>query len=492
MKTNIFQKVLWIYITIVVLWSCYVYGIIVKANGDNVEHLHSAWLIWQGYLPYKDFFQHHNPLLWYLSAPFVALMINHIEIFFMCNIISVLAVLGMACFQYKLMQLNKNSRIASLLMIACIVSSFSILWALTYRPDTFMYVCFFAGLWLFFYYLEKQKIWMLVTSYLNFFCAFMFTQKVLLSLIIPAIFTIYYLIIKKIKWKDFLWSCLLPVFLMAFYAAYLYYKDTLLLYWQANFPFNTHIPEIFAKNRITFPPREYFEFYLFIPLGGIASIYFLTKGNMLEKMLSLLFIEETLLRMFYFSAFLHYSIFWLILGIMLTAMFLDKYPKINKLWFVLACAYLVFAIAYNYRETYLKELPKFHSQSGHEYAFNNLTPCDEAINGYYAVYNLKGKDAGYYWVLLGQIDVMGEKSGLSRRDNLNELIIKKRPKIISGGIYWDTYWEQRGRKIPAHRIDPYLLSTYYEYSGLGDIFILKAHYQKHDCRYNGHKWEYVD
>lgn len=24
-------------------------------------------------IPYKDFFQHHNPLLWYLFAPFVGL-----------------------------------------------------------------------------------------------------------------------------------------------------------------------------------------------------------------------------------------------------------------------------------------------------------------------------------------------------------------------------------------------------------------------------------
>ena len=80
MKADILRKVLWGYIAVVVLWSCYVYGIIVKANGDNVEHLHSSWLIWQGYQPYKDFFQHHNPLLWYLSAPFVALMIDHIEI----------------------------------------------------------------------------------------------------------------------------------------------------------------------------------------------------------------------------------------------------------------------------------------------------------------------------------------------------------------------------------------------------------------------------
>ena len=87
---------------------------------------------------------------------------------------------------------------------------------------------------------------------------------------------------------------------------------------------------------------------------------------------------------------------------------------------------------------------------------------------------------------------MGEKIGIRKRDNLNELIRARKPKIVSAGIYWDTYWEQRGTKIPAHHLDPYLLNTYYEYSGLGDIFILKPQYQKHKCRYNGKSWEYID
>lgn len=40
-------------------------------TGDDVEHLHSAWLIFQHKIPYIDFFQHHHPLLWYIFAPLV-------------------------------------------------------------------------------------------------------------------------------------------------------------------------------------------------------------------------------------------------------------------------------------------------------------------------------------------------------------------------------------------------------------------------------------
>lgn len=56
MQDKILTKFLWLYIICATIAACFVYGIIAKANGDNVEHLHSSWLIWQGYVPYRDFF----------------------------------------------------------------------------------------------------------------------------------------------------------------------------------------------------------------------------------------------------------------------------------------------------------------------------------------------------------------------------------------------------------------------------------------------------
>lgn len=40
---------------------------------DEFAHLHGAWSIWQGLLPYRDFFEHHTPGLPFLLAPFFAL-----------------------------------------------------------------------------------------------------------------------------------------------------------------------------------------------------------------------------------------------------------------------------------------------------------------------------------------------------------------------------------------------------------------------------------
>ena len=39
---------------------CYFYGN--TAIVDEMEHLRVSWLITQGYLPYRDFFEHHHVL----------------------------------------------------------------------------------------------------------------------------------------------------------------------------------------------------------------------------------------------------------------------------------------------------------------------------------------------------------------------------------------------------------------------------------------------
>jgi hypothetical protein len=43
-------------------------------DGDEIEHVHSAWYVLNGAVPYVDFFEHHHALLWYLLAPVLAVL----------------------------------------------------------------------------------------------------------------------------------------------------------------------------------------------------------------------------------------------------------------------------------------------------------------------------------------------------------------------------------------------------------------------------------
>src|SRR5918911_3424541 len=60
-----------------VLFCLFLLSIILRAaltlnrelDMDEFEHLHSAWMVSRHYLIYRDFWQPHTPLLYYLLSP---------------------------------------------------------------------------------------------------------------------------------------------------------------------------------------------------------------------------------------------------------------------------------------------------------------------------------------------------------------------------------------------------------------------------------------
>ena len=65
--------VLALHLIVGLLFCLYIPWYTNSLGGDTLEHIHSSWLVYANFVPYKDFFQHHNPLLWYMFAPFVGL-----------------------------------------------------------------------------------------------------------------------------------------------------------------------------------------------------------------------------------------------------------------------------------------------------------------------------------------------------------------------------------------------------------------------------------
>ena len=72
-------------------------------NGDNIEHIHSSFLIAIGQVPYRDFFQHHNPLLWYIFAPLTKLFEYNSTISEVVCFISFLVFLKSLVYVYRIL-----------------------------------------------------------------------------------------------------------------------------------------------------------------------------------------------------------------------------------------------------------------------------------------------------------------------------------------------------------------------------------------------------
>ncbi len=114
---------------------------------DEGEHLHAAWAITQGQVPYRDFWQSHPPLFYYLMAPVFTLMGEDLRIIYVGRGLMLL------CFLLILLQLYRIARqcfdpLTGLL--AVLLLSYLLLWwrpAYEFRPDIPQTLLILMSLW---------------------------------------------------------------------------------------------------------------------------------------------------------------------------------------------------------------------------------------------------------------------------------------------------------------------------------------------------------
>lgn len=58
-----------------------------KFDRDEIEHLHAAWLVSVGQIPFVDFLEQHNPVLWYVLAPLLRFMSGNLQVVFVARVL---------------------------------------------------------------------------------------------------------------------------------------------------------------------------------------------------------------------------------------------------------------------------------------------------------------------------------------------------------------------------------------------------------------------
>jgi hypothetical protein len=103
---------------------------------DEFEHVHSAWYIQNGYLPYSDFYQVHNPLLWYLMLPILSVFGDSIGALVALRALMYVLTLGLALATYLVARKATASRQAALLSVVILLSMVMFVWkSIEIRPD---------------------------------------------------------------------------------------------------------------------------------------------------------------------------------------------------------------------------------------------------------------------------------------------------------------------------------------------------------------------
>ena len=400
---------------------------------DDFEHLASAWWIFNGYEPYRDFFQHHNPLFWYVIQPFFYLFENPLEAY--------VALRYFACFCYLAVLLSIALIIRQLSgNIQTIIYAFLIYMAypiisgayIQGRPDLPMMACLLFGIYFWIRFFKAHKTIFLILCYFSFFLSFAFLQKVVLFFVPFGIYQLYLLCKKELSWKDVGMALVLPVLISVGYGAYLYRMGMLWRYIELNWILNLHYFRDYQMYRLTIYD------WVFHILFGLFLIYGFWKRKGLDRQLLLVLFGFSALFFLTVKPYRYYYMMFAPFMAVVIAFGIEnlkkEYLKILFILFGLTCGIFSFYTRLNFRDSpvvypfmeYFKDLEKLNDEDWIDY---NAPPT-------FALYQKRPRQ--YYWYnwargALWDIHLFHRH----QLQNWNTWIYQTKPAVIIGSYVRD-------------------------------------------------------
>ncbi len=283
-------------------------------NNDEIEHVHSAWYLLQGYIPFKDFFQHHNPLLWYLLLPLLSLFGDSTlsiiaERFLMGGVL-----FGTAFLTYLTTAAITKSRETGLVSVVLLFSTVLFMEkGIEIRPDGPQVLCGMASVYFLIRSFQDSSHRSMLFSGLFAALSFLFLQKTIFLLASYGMVMAYGLYKKEISLKNmaFFFCGFLPPLLL--FAGYLQltgsFHDYLLTNWQLNrHHLGSHQVSSTPLRPMLYSIKQSIFFWL---LSGVAVVFvFLHKNTPREmRIATFLAIFQLLSLQAYSVTFKHYYLF---------------------------------------------------------------------------------------------------------------------------------------------------------------------------------------
>ena len=147
---------------------------------DEFQHLHAAWMVSQHYVLYRDVWENHTPLFYYLLVPLFRYCREGPGLVLLARVIASFAGLGLLLLTYVLARID-HDKLTSYL--AVIILSYMVIFAeksIQVRPDQFLIILWLTSLWISIRaFSEKQRLGFFAAGLLL-GIAFLFSQKALL------------------------------------------------------------------------------------------------------------------------------------------------------------------------------------------------------------------------------------------------------------------------------------------------------------------------
>ena len=184
---------------------------------DTLEHVHCAWMMHNGLLPYVDFFQNHNPLLWILLVPLLKIGPESSQILIILRMIQVAGVIVIFWLTDRLARqipLEKETRWLALFFMVTMPSFF--ISTVDLRPDLGQVILSMFSILFFLRSFDQNDRIDIGISGFAAGLAFLFLQKAVFLFVAYGLILSFLILMKRIPLRSlgwFLCAFLTPVIL---------------------------------------------------------------------------------------------------------------------------------------------------------------------------------------------------------------------------------------------------------------------------------------
>lgn len=411
-------------------------------QNDENEHLYDAYMIFKGLSPYTDFFEHHNPLMWYLTAPLFIFFENDISIYYVLRFFMFVCIIITGLFIYKISQKLKLPIFYSLMAI-CFYFGFDYvkLTGIQIRPDTPMALSTTIAFYYILVYLNTRRIFHLFLS-ITFFCLSFWLLQKAIALIFPiSLFLIILIIQRKIPLTDILYASSVPFLLSFLYILWLYKNNALNLYYIYNYLGN------FTNSRL----YDFYKFNSYMFTYKNAAIVFCLISSLLTLLLGIKKKDKKIILLpiyalfgffiithILFAADKHYMLPLLPLFSIIISLLLEKITYLsNNSWkTIFLILFICFQIHYDYKLKNETNYPFSYYMNLNKFITENTEKNDLVLTK--NITGLKQQAEGYYYFGLQYITSAFQQITLYKKiPDKKEIIIKKQPKIIYDDLIVD-------------------------------------------------------
>lgn len=327
-----------------------IYSLTRYLERDEIEHIQSSWLIFKGEIPYFDFFQHHHPLLWFITAPSFYLTGNGLAAVLFFRIINFLFFVSILYVIFRITFEITFSKKASWFSV-CVILAINIFSrnAMAIRPDVPMTLFLLLAFFFFIKFWNTQKKQFLIYSGFMLAISFFFLQKAVFFILPFFLLIFYFGVTKKISFKSVLilgLSALFPVLVMLFvYIRSGYFNEYIVFNWLYNFtkPAKSNFFQLFSLKTIIVSLN-----FIFITLFSVfvAAQNFKKNPAMLNAVFLIGAIEFIIISLLS-TVYIHYYIAAIPFLLLPSGYFLSRFFEKQrvKLKFQVLFLFLLFALS---------------------------------------------------------------------------------------------------------------------------------------------------